>query len=120
MTMFIGIRTTIQAGGASNFAISHTLGPTNLCIATAIAANAVGTSYTLTGNFGDALQIGAAGAVARAGITEGLLATGNRCKGILLPLGNITLTGSGAGTTGACSWYIYYIPIDAAAVVTVL
>ena len=117
VTMLVGVRTIIQAAGASNFTFSHSVGPTNLCTATAVTGNDVDTTYTITGNFGDALQIAVDGAAAIAGITEGLLATGDRCKGILMPAGNITMTGSGAGVTGSCSYYIQFIPMDVGATI---
>lgn len=112
VTSLIGVRTVVQAGGASNMQFRHSVGATVLCAATAVAANAVGTIYTITGNFADAITLGAAGVPILGGIAGGLLATGNQGYGILMGVGNIQVSFSAAGHTGSTRYVLTYIQVD--------
>lgn len=112
VTSLVGVRTVIQAGGASNKQYRHSIGPTVLCAVAAITGNAILTMDTITGNFADALQVAAAGIPVLGGIAGGLLATGNQGWGILMQTGNIQVTMTAAAGTGSTAYYLTYIPIN--------
>lgn len=117
-TSLTGIRTVDQGGGASNMQFRHDTPATVLCAATAIGIpDLVGTLYTITGNFADAITKGATGAPILAGIAGGLLATGNQGWGILMMAGNIQVTMTAAAGTGSTRYVLTYIPLDDAATV---
>lgn len=112
MTMLIGERTVIQAGGASNLDIQ--VNPTAgaavaLCAATAVTTDAVGTIYTFTGTPADACFAALAG---QAGMAGGLLATGISTHGWIVPPGTVQWRESAAAGTGSVQWTIFYVPID--------
>lgn len=114
--LLVGRRTVIQAGGASNIRLQHSIGPTFLCAATATSAtDAVGTTYTITGNPADGCLIGAAGAPTLGGIAGGLLATGNQGHGIFMSTGNIQVYFSAAAATGSTEWTLFFVPITTGA-----
>ncbi len=119
-----GIRTVIQGGGASNINFNHSVGPADLCIATATSAtDPVGTVYSLAGDATDALIIGAGTAVANtfAPFDPGrLVATSLQYGGapmFMLPVGNITVTFSAAAPTGSTRFVMFWVPVDTASTV---
>ena len=114
VTGLYGIRTVIQAAGASNMQFRSSVGPTVLCAVGVITGQAIGTFYSITGNFADALQMGAAGVPILAGIAGGLLATGNQGMGIMMPVGTIDVTMTAAAGTGSTRYIVSYIPLDEA------
>ena len=124
LTGLYGIRTVIQGGGASNISFQHSTGPTALSIATATSAtDPVGTVYALAGDGGDALVIGAGGAVANTFLPLDpgrLVATSLQYGGapmFVLGVGNITVTLSAAAPTGSTRYVMFWIPMDAASTV---
>ena len=108
LTGLIGVRTVIQAGGASNMQFRSSVGNTVMCVAAAITGNAVGTIYSITGNPAGALIIGAAGIL----IMDTLSAGG---AGLLIPTGTIQITMTAAAGTGSTRYVLHYIPVDARA-----
>lgn len=123
LTGLFGIRTVIQAGGASNMSFSHSTGPTNLCIATACTGDAVGTIYSLAGDAGDALVIGAGAGVANQATPSDpgrLVATSLQYGGapmFVLGVGNIQVLHTAAAGTGSTRYVMFWIPVDAASTV---
>jgi len=118
MTMLVGERTIIQAGGASNLdmQIDPTAGAAiALCAVTVVTADAVGTFYTFTGNPADACY---AGLAVPGGMAGGALATGQNMHGWIVPPGTIEWRESAAAGTGSIQWYMFYVPIDTGATVT--
>jgi len=78
---------------------------TDICAALEINADAIGTVYTITGTYANAMVATTNGVVA--GIaTE-----------IICPIGMIELNGT-ASNTGTIVWYIRYIPLSASSTVT--
>lgn len=114
ITSLIAVRTVIQAGGASNMQFRHSVGPTVVCAAAAITGNAVGTIYTITGVFADALQIAAAGIPIPGGLLGG---TGDSVNGIIMAAGTIDVTMTAVAGTGSTRYICHYIPIDSGATV---
>jgi len=119
----MSIRTVIQAGGASNIQFVHSVGPTNLHLATACTGDGVGTVSVIAGDAGDALVIGAGTGVANtfAALDPGrLVATSLQYGGAplrILPVGNITVIHTAAAGTGSSRYVMFWLPIDAASTV---
>lgn len=114
VTSLIGVRTVIQAGGASNMQFRHSVGPTTISAVLAITADAVGTIYTITGVFADAVQRGLAGVPIPGGLLGG---TGDSVNGIIMGAGTIDVTMTAAAGTGSTRYICHYIPIDPGATV---
>ena len=116
ITSITGVRTVIQAGGASTHGLSHSVGPTVIDAGTgADTGDAVGTIYSWTGDVTDPLQVGAAGII----ITDGkIVATSVKYggKGLWAPAGNIIYTHTVG--TGSTRWILTYFPVDRGATVT--
>ena len=94
--------TTPMDGTASTLLLSHSQGPTDLCaVVAAIANDAVGTLYTITGTLANAMVKRTVATVAVAG---GLMTD------ITVFAGNIYYTNSGA-QTGVVLWSIAYVPL---------
>lgn len=117
ITSLIGVRTVIQAGGASNMQFRHSIGPTNICAVAAITGDAVGTFYTITGIFADALQIAAAGIPLPGGLAGSVGGGGNSISGVIMAAGTIQVTMTAAAGTGSTRYICHYIPLDSGATV---
>ena len=113
----IGLRTVIQAGGASTMQFRHSIATTVLNVATAITGNAVGTLYTITGNPLDDLVIGAAGAPIQSGMFGSQTIVSVQMSGLLMFTGNIQVIMTAAAGTGSTSYILSYIPLSAGATV---
>lgn len=112
MTLLVGERTAIQAGGASNidFRINPTVGgAVSLCGVTVCTTDAIGTIYTITGNPADACYSGLA---VPGGMAGGALLTGQNTHGWVVPPGTIQWRESAANGTGSVQFYMFYVPID--------
>jgi len=113
MTMLVGERTIIQAGGVSNLDLQSD--PTvagaavALCAPTVITADGVGTLYTITGVPGDGCYAAIGGVPG--GMSGGLAAQGFH-GWIILP-GTVEWRESAGAGTGAIQWTMFYVPIDA-------
>lgn len=110
LTSIIGEVTTIIQNQANNTKIKFnptaTGADTDLCAVLDIAADAVGTLYSITGDFSDALK-------------DGLLCLETDAvleRGIILSEGAIELD-CAASNTGSVSWTITYVAIDDGAAV---
>ena len=117
VTQFVGIRTVIQAGGASNMQFRHSVGATAGCVATAITGNAVGTLYTITGNPLDNLIIGPAGAPIQGGGAGSQTVASVQMFGSIMAAGNIQVTMTAAAGTGSTGYILTYVPLSADGVV---
>ena len=112
MTLLVGERTIIQAGGASNLdlEVDPTAGAAVvLCIPTVVTTDPVGTLYTITGNPADAVY---AGLAVQGGMAGGALATGQNTHGWVVPPGTVEWRESAGAGTGSIQWTMYYVPID--------
>lgn len=125
VTMLMGIRTIIQAGGASN--VRFNFGATNISAATATTAtDAIGTVYSVTGNYTDNVVIGAGTGVVNTcaptlgGIAGGISTAEQYQKGILCGLGVFYVTWSAAAATGSCRYVIRYVPLEPGASIIAL
>jgi len=120
MIALMSIRTIVQAGGASNIQFAHSVGPTNLHLATAITGDGVGTVSVVAGDNGDALVVGAGTGVANTftPLDPGrLVATSLQYGGAplrILPVGNITVIHTAAAGTGSSRYVLLWAPIDGA------
>ena len=76
----------------------------DICAALDISADEAGSLYAITGTFTDALQGGAAGAVA------------NQATGVVVNVGTIDLD-CAASNTGTIAWTITYVPLEANAAI---
>jgi hypothetical protein len=112
VTGLVGVRTVIQAGGASNMQFRHSVGTTVLCVAAAITGNAVSTIYTVTGNPLDALVIGAAGVPIQGGMMGSQAGASIQQFGIIVMAGNIQVTMTAAAGTGSTKYILTYIPLE--------
>lgn len=112
LTGLYGIRTVIQAGGASNMQFRHSVGPTVLCAAAAITGNAIGTIYAITGDTTDPLQIGAAGIPVMLGKVVATSTTYDKNGLFILGAGTIDVTMTQPAGTGSTAYIITYIPLS--------
>jgi hypothetical protein len=117
ITGLIGVRTVIQAGGASNMQFRHSVGPTVGCLAAAITGDTVNTIYTITGNPNDALIIGLGGTPIQGGGMGSQAVASVQMFGSLAFTGNIQVTMTAAAGTGSTRYVLTYIPLDDAALV---
>jgi hypothetical protein len=122
VTNLLGVVTVARTGGAAVTTVfSHSTGPTNLCLPTITGLATVGTTFTLTGAFGDALVIGVGTTVANTfpPIQGGMMGSGLggiQEFGVIMGVGTITTTIS-VVTAGSTRYIITYIPLDDAAAV---
>jgi len=104
----LGEVTTIIQAQATTLKLSSapTVGTAvDLCATVDMSGKQVGTLLGITGLFTDALLAANAGA------------TVMPRNGIVIPIGNITWT-TGASSTGAIKWRLFWLPIDVGATVT--
>jgi len=115
LTNLIGVRTVIQAGGASTMQFRHSVGPTILDAGTlAITGHAVGTIYLLDGDFADPILSGVAGvAIETSNKYAGIFGAG-----IVLGAGTIQVTMTAVAGTGSTRYLCTYIPFDQGASIT--
>lgn len=117
ITFLVGVRTIIQAGGASLMQFRHSVGPTAIDAGTlAVTGDAVGTLYYLTGDPADAILSGAAGVPVPTGKVIGVAAQ-YQGIGLLVAVGNIQVTMTAAAGTGSTRYVLGYIPVDDGTVV---
>ncbi len=117
--MLWGIRTVIQAGGASTMQLRHSVGPTVLDAGTlSVAADDVGTLYWCTGDATDPLVSGIVGAPIMSGK---IVATSTRYGGggcyYLMYTGTIQVTMTAAAGTGSTEYHLIYLPLSVGATV---
>jgi len=118
ITGLFGIRTVIQAGGASTmqFRWDDGVAPTVLDAGTlAVTGHAVGTLYSLTGDVTDPIQAGAGGVPINLGkiVATSLTYSG----GVLVGAGTIDVTMTAAAGTGSTQYILTYIPLSDAVTV---
>lgn len=113
ITGLYGVRTVIQAGGASTMQFRHSVGPTVLDAGTAaITADAVDTIYALTGDTTDPIQVGAAGAAVMGGKLVATSATYGATPLFIVGAGTIDVTMTAVAGTGSTRYVLTYIPLD--------
>lgn len=112
ITQVVG-EVTVVIGGANatklKFNPTETGSDIDLCGALDIDSDAVGSLYSISGDFSDALL----GALVWAIETDAMMEK----RGIVLSEGDIELDCAGS-VTGEISWTIWYVPLDDGAVVT--
>lgn len=122
VTQIVGWVTTLMDATVSTLQLTHSVG--NVALSAAIAAiadDAVGTAYTISGDFADLMYKAEAavnGAI-RGGLRGGLAAGGAGqiiANGILMIPGNIHMVWTG-DQDGAIQWTLCYVPITAGATV---
>jgi hypothetical protein len=102
ITQLVGEVTVVLGATATNLSLvaNPTVGAdVNLCAVVAIASDAVGTLYTITGTLADAMIATTSGAVVA------------QASSILVANGTIDLKTS-ANDTGQTKWTLHYIPLD--------
>ena len=113
VTSLTGIRTIVQAGGASTMQFEHSVGPTVLDAGTlSIAADDVDTMYSLTGDPTDAITKGLNGVPLFAGKTIALSLTYGSPYLFLAGPGTIDVTMTAAAGSGSTAYVLTYIPIS--------
>ncbi len=123
--LLVGIRTTIQAGGAGAMQLRwQNAGVTITDVLDAgtldIAADIVGVLYYCTLDIANALLSGSILHTAIRPIPTGKVtatATKAEGQGLLTPAGTIAVTTTGVATSGACRYILGYVPIDPGSVV---
>lgn len=111
VTSLVGKVTTVIAGTTPSAKIvaTPTTGSANdLCTATAITADEVGTQYSIPGATGSALNVSGSGS---GGVT-------GQTAPVIVAAGTIGVNVSAADATGAIQWALTYVPIDDGASVT--
>jgi len=120
VTSLVAVVTTLRAGALATTLFSHSTGPTALCLATNTIASPVGTTITLSGDFGEQLIVGVGTGVANTfpPIQGGMKGSGagEQMFGVIMGVGTITTTIS-VVTAGATRYRLSYIPIDEGATV---
>jgi hypothetical protein len=118
VTALIGIRTIIQAGGASTMQFQHSVGPTVLDNGTAaVTGDAVGSLYFLTGAVADPIRVGAAGIPVEASKIVATAAMYGSLPLFVLSAGTIQVTMTAAAGTGSTRYVLCWIPVDSASTV---
>ncbi|MET7944281.1 hypothetical protein ACFYRN_19135 [Streptomyces sp. NPDC005227] len=111
ITSLVGKVTTVIGGTTPSAKVvaTPTVGTANdLCTATAITADEVGTLYSLPGPTGSALGVSGAGS---GGVT-------GQTAPVIVAAGTVGVNVSAADATGAIQWALTYVPIDNGATVT--
>lgn len=114
----IGYRTVIQAGGADTMQLRHSVGPTVLDDGNLVTTGqAMGTIYQISADATIPIVAGVVPLIHGIGPTlaAGAGTVGN--AGWLMPEGDIEYTCTAATGTGSIQWTIFYIPVNAAAMV---
>lgn len=122
VTGLFGVRTIIQAGGASTMQFRHSVVPTVLDNGTLIiTADNVGAIYSLTGDPGDPIASAGAAVAGLAPVFSGKAVPTAGTYGapilFLCGAGNIQVIMTAAAGTGSTRYALMYVPIDAAATV---
>ena len=102
VTQILGEVTTViqtQANNTKLVANPTTGTDVDICAVLDISADEVGTLYSITGTFGDAMQ----------GVNAG--AATEQAAGVIVPEGTIDLN-CAASNTGSVKWTVIYYPID--------
>lgn len=111
VTSLVGKVTTVIAGTTPNLKIvaTPTTGSANdLCTATAITADEVGTQYSIPGATGSALNVSGSGS---GGVT-------GQTAPVIVAAGTLGMNVSASDATGAIQWELTYVPLDNGASVT--
>jgi hypothetical protein len=111
VTGLVGKVTTVIGGTtpSAKLVATPTVGSANdLCTATAITADEVGTLYSIPGPTGSALGVSGNGSGGVTGQTAPLI----------VAAGTIGVNVSAADATGAIQWTLTYVPLDDGATVT--
>ncbi len=121
ITSLIGVVTVLRAGALATTLFTHSIGPTNLNVATNTIASPVGTVLAVTGNVLDNLVVSVpVGGVSNPlqGAMFGSQNPGNPTQqpGMIMDAGNIRVTIS-VVTAGSTRYFLSYVPIDAGATV---
>ncbi len=121
ITALWGVVTVLRAGALATTLFTHTVGPTNLNVATATIASPVGALLAVTGNILDGLVV----SVPVAGVSNPVQGTmqgsqnpGNPTQqmGLIMGIGSIAVTIS-VVTAGSTRYFLSYVPMDAGATV---
>ncbi|WP_031514846.1 hypothetical protein [Streptomyces sp. NRRL F-5123] len=115
LTSIVGEVTTVIGSTATSANLVHT--PTtgtvgDVCAATVITSDEVGTLYGISGDATSLFSADGAGSNAPTSARTGLPA-----HAVVLPVGNLGLKTT-ASTTGSVKWSLTYIPLDDGATVT--
>jgi hypothetical protein len=111
ITSLAGIVTTIIGGTtpSAKLVATPTVGTANdMCTATAITSDEVGTMYSVPGATGSAFATSGAGSGAVTGVNAPMIVN----------TGTIGVNVSAADATGAIKWALTYVPLDTGATVT--
>lgn len=111
ITSLVGKVTTVIGGTtpSAKLVATPTVGSANdLCTATAITGDEVGTQYSIPGPTGSALGVSGTGS---GGVT-------GQTAPVIVAAGTIGVNVSAADATGAIQWALTYVPIDDGASVT--
>ncbi len=111
VTGLVGKVTTVIGGTtpSAKLVATPTVGSANdLCTATAITADEVGTLYSIPGPTGSALGVSGSGS---GGVT-------GQTAPVIVAAGTIGVNVSAADATGAIQWTLTYVPLDDGATVT--
>ncbi|MER5559700.1 hypothetical protein ABT071_13950 [Streptomyces sp. NPDC002506] len=111
VTGLVGKVTTVIGGTTPSAKVvaTPTVGSANdLCTATAITADEVGTLYSIPGPTGSAFGVSGSGS---GGVT-------GQTAPVIVAAGTIGVNVSAADATGAIQWTLTYVPLDDGAVVT--
>jgi hypothetical protein len=111
VTSLVGKVTTVIGGTTPSAKIvaTPTVGSANdLCTATAITSDEVGTQYSIPGPTGSALGVSGSGS---GGVT-------GQTAPVIVAAGTIGVNVSASDATGAIQWALTYVPIDDGASVT--
>jgi len=120
ITALFGLRTVIQAGGASTmqFRWDDGVTPTVLDAGTlAVTAHAVGTQYVLTGDTTDPITAGATATPAMLGRVVATSTTYGALGLFIVTAGTIDVTMTAAAGTGSTGYTLCYLPLDTAVTV---
>lgn len=120
VTCIVGEVSTVIGANAITVKLQYTKtggSAVDLCAATTITSDAVGTLYTPTFDPGDTLSVQSLGGADVPSVT--FANVGLAGKGWILPAGAMTLLSSDADPDGGeIDWNIFYVPIESGAAIT--
>jgi len=112
VTGLYGVRTVIQAGGASTMQFQHDVAGVMDDGTLIVTGDTVGTVYSLTGNVAGPIVHGIGGLIVEGGKVVATSATYGTIPLFILGAGDIEVTMTAAAGTGSTEYALTYIPLD--------
>jgi len=119
VTLLWGQATAVGDGGATTIKLQEETNSVDLCAATTITSDAIGTTYFLTGDKAVILNgTGNTPVIGQAGALSAFPQTGGMIIGMAGAADAIQQVQTGDDATAIIEWHAYYIPLEEGAYMT--